>query len=204
MGKRISKKMLKQFIQSVSDIKPSRIPGDEDNQCYYSKIDGAHFTRVGMEVKGFKFLLKLGITEQLQNANNIGDNTVNIGFNPEEQKWSGWSHRAIYGFTIGSTVKKGDCAYNPTDKDDFLDDCVRFWDDENHLDTSGEHTTNEDGREGVQVSWTYDNKIPNKKLRNSISGIFTEYPDSYGKGEWTAKTIDDAKIMAKDFAEGVS
>ena len=202
--KRISKKRLDAFIESVAIKKPSSIPGDEDNLCYYSKIDSSYFTRVGMEIEGFKYLLKKGITEKLQNSNNRPDHTVNIGFNPEEQKWYGFSHRALYGFTIGSTVEKGDCAYQPVDKDDFLDDCVRFWDDDTHLNTSGEHIVNEDGSEGVQVNWVYDNKIPNKKLRNTISGIFTEYPYQYGKGEWSAKTMDDAKQMAKDFAEGVS
>ena len=35
-----------------------------------------------------------------------------IGFNPEEEKWYGWSHRAIHGFGIGDKVtsKKHLCA----------------------------------------------------------------------------------------------
>lgn len=37
-------------------------------------------------------------------------NTCSIGFCEREQKWYGWSHRAIYGFGIGDVVKKGDCA----------------------------------------------------------------------------------------------
>ena len=201
MSKRISKKMINEFIRKVADKKPSNIP-DDDAMAYYSKIDGAYFTREGMEAEGFKFLLRLGITEQLQNKSNLKYHTVNIGFNPEEQKWYGWSHRAIFGFGVGDSISKGDCAYRPVDKDDFLDDCVRFWDDENHLNTTGEHAI-DDGKEGVQVNWTYDDKIPNKKLRSTISGIFTEYPDTYGKGEWTAKAMEDAKKMAMDFAEGV-
>ena len=36
------------------------------------------------------------------------------------------------------------------------------------------------------------------------SGMFSEYPEKWGKGEWVAKTIDDAKQMAIDFARGVS
>ena len=32
-----------------------------------------------------------------------------IGFCEKEQKWYGWSHRAIYGFGIGDKVEKGDC-----------------------------------------------------------------------------------------------
>ena len=201
--KRISKKMLNTFVTNVSNKAPSRIAGDEEYSCYYSKIDGAYFTREGMESEGFKLLLKRGITEQLQNANNISGNTVNIGFNPEEQKWYGWSHRALYDFGIGSSVKRGDCAYIPTDKDDFLDDCVRFWDEEDHLNTDGEHGT-EDGEDGVHITWLYTDTIPNKLLRNTCRSIFVPYPDNYGKGEWTATTLDDAKQMAVDFACSVS
>ena len=34
--------------------------------------------------------------------------TASIGFSPSEQKWYGWSHRAIYGFGVGDEVKEGD------------------------------------------------------------------------------------------------
>jgi len=61
-----------------------------------------------------------------------------VGFCEKEQKWYGWSHRAIYGFGIGSKITKDSAAYKPD------------------------------------------------------------------KGEWTAKTLGDAKRMAKDFAEAVS
>ncbi|KKN53801.1 hypothetical protein LCGC14_0598940 [marine sediment metagenome] len=36
-------------------------------------------------------------------------NVCSIGFCEAEQKWYGWSHRAIYGFRVGDTVTKGDC-----------------------------------------------------------------------------------------------
>ncbi len=36
-------------------------------------------------------------------------NVCSIGFCEKEQKWYGWSHRAIFGFGIGSEVKEGDC-----------------------------------------------------------------------------------------------
>ena len=122
-----------------------------------------------------------------------------IGFNVKKQKWYGWSHRAIYGFGIGSTCKKGDCNYHPANKKDFIEDCILFWNDENHIQTTGIEKDN-----GVQVEWLYNNKIKNKKLRGTINSIFTEYPTSWGRGEWTAKTLNDAKQMAIDFAEGVS
>ena len=87
-------------------------------------------------VDTLKILLKKGITqfEKTEPDHCV----VSIGFNPEEEKWSGWSHRGFASFGIGSKVKKGDCAYLPQ------------------------------------------------------------------KGEWEAKTLDDAKQMAIDFANGVS
>lgn len=36
-------------------------------------------------------------------------NVCCIGFCEREQKWYGWSHRAICGFGIGDVVKEGDC-----------------------------------------------------------------------------------------------
>lgn len=48
-----------------------------------------------------KFLKKHGIKEI----------SCGLGYSETENKWYGWSHRGIYGFEIGSHVKKGDCAY---------------------------------------------------------------------------------------------
>jgi len=131
-----------------------------------------------------------------------------IGFNEKEQKWYGWSHRAICSFGISATCKKGDCGYQPVDEDDFLEDVIRFWSDESHLNIRGKHAEqeNENGimEQGVYVEWNYDFKIPNKKLHGQVSGIFTQYPEEYGRGEWKAKTLEDAKQMACNFAEGVS
>jgi hypothetical protein len=38
-----------------------------------------------------------------------GHSVCSIGFNADEQKWYGWSHRAIFGFGVGDVVKEGDC-----------------------------------------------------------------------------------------------
>lgn len=166
-------------------------------------------------------LKRLGINPEF-----IDEQTLlrSIGFSEKDGKWYGWSHRALYGFKIGSKVEKGDCAYRPVDNEDFLDDMVRFWGDEgSRLNVEGVHTTQEimysepinvgepeqkdvgSGvfEEGVYVSWVYSNNIPNEKLRNEVSGVFTSYPDEYGRGEWIAETLEDAKQMAIDFAHGV-
>ena len=97
---------------------------------YVDKSTGAYVTSVPSDGKPsgtMKFFAKHGISKVYNGS---------IGFSEKEQKWYGWSHRAIYGFGIGSKIKKGDCGYK-------------------------------------------------------------------GKA-WTAKTLDDAKQMAKDFADAVS
>lgn len=131
-------------------------------------------------------------------------NVCSIGFCETEQKWYGWSHRAIYGFGVGSTVNPGDCGYVPKDKEDFRLDCLRFWDDEHHAKTwAVGDERGPDGESGVLTSWRYDKRVSNKEKRGKIGGIFTSYPETFGRGAWTAKSLDDAKQMAIDFAEGV-
>ena len=127
-----------------------------------------------------------------------------IGFSEAEQKWYGWSHRAMRGFGIGSSVKRGDSGYVPVDMTDACDDAVRFWADEYHVKTEAFPSVDADGRQCIRVEWTYTNTVPNPKLRGEKGGTTSYPPQPFGRGEWTAETLDDAKQMAADFAEGVS
>lgn len=43
-----------------------------------------------------------------------------IGFCEAEQRWYGWSHRAICGFGIGDIVKEGDCTASSGWTDEYL------------------------------------------------------------------------------------
>lgn len=131
---------------------------------------------------------------------------VSIGFSEKENKWYGWSHRAIFGFGIGSRCKKGDCGYNAANKKDFIESCVSFWSDERCgcENITSKEIRNEEGYLGVEITWTYNDSIPNIMLRGAIETQFTPYPRKWGRGEWEAKTLADAKQMAIDFANGVS
>lgn len=182
---------VKDFLDEVAYIGYSDIEGDKSNKVYYSKFDASYITRVGME-DNVKHLADREITEEL---------THGVGFSPKENKWYGWSHRAMCGFTIGSTCIEGDCHYRASNIEDELEHAKRFWDNKDHLWTKAELM--EDGT--IHVSWEYDGTIPNKDLRNTISGADWHYdPNKFGKGEWTAETMQDAKQMAIDFNEGVS
>lgn len=48
-------------------------------------------------------------------------NVCSIGYQPEEEKWYGWSHRAMFGFGIGDTVKEGDCTATSGWTDEYLE-----------------------------------------------------------------------------------
>ena len=47
-------------------------------------------------------------------------NVCSIGYCADEDKWFGWSHRAIFGFGIGDVVKEGDCTNSSGWTDEYL------------------------------------------------------------------------------------
>lgn len=199
MKKEPTKRVLK-WLEENAKVVPSGIPGDEDGEVYVTKEGDLYITRVGME-QNVDFLAKRGITENLQSVDN--STVICVGFSPKDDKWYGWSHRAIYGFTVGSTCKKGNCHYHPANKEDFMEDCRLFWEGDPHTNVTAKEVK-KDGVLGVLVEWTCSDDVPNKDMRGEISSVFNPYPDEYGKGEWTAETMEDAHRMACDFARGVS
>ena len=70
---------------------------------YNSNVDNGY---IGSE-REYKFLVEDKGLILIQKAE-PSDNTCSIGYQPTENKWYGWSHRAINGFTIGSVVEEGD------------------------------------------------------------------------------------------------
>ena len=48
-------------------------------------------------------------------------NVCSIGFSERDQKWYGWSHRAIFGFGIGDVAKEGDSCTTSGFIDEYRD-----------------------------------------------------------------------------------
>lgn len=131
--------------------------------------------------------------------------TCSIGFCEAENKWYGWSHRAIYGFGIGSTCKRGDCAYNAPNAEAYGQQVLDFFcDEECYLSKAHTPHVNADGERGVLVTSIYSDDVPNEKLRGTQYRHFSQYPEKFGRGEWVAETMAEAKEMACDFADSVS
>lgn len=163
----------------------------------FSEIDGSY---IGSEETAKCLVFEKGIAPQAITGNDV----ASIGFSEKEQKWFGWSHRAIAGFGVGSTVSKGDCAFVPKDWDDLIECAVRFRSDDWYEDVSGIRTSDKDGQPCVRVNWRYSDNTPSEELRGT-PGYVEEYPPkTWGRGEWTAASLDDAKQMATDFAQDVS
>jgi len=165
-------------------------------------------------------LVKLGIKPELSpNTDADGRNPCcSIGFREKDQKWYGWSHRAYNGFGIGSAVVIGDCAYMPSGWDDFLAAQCAFWSGGRSINVRAERATNDDGVEFARVQWDvrpaavepdileWDAVTPvddGNANEGQITGVDDYPPESWGRGEWTASTLDDARQMAIDFAENV-
>ena len=159
---------------------------------------------IGNSKTAYMICKRRGIKPEKRNPEH---GSCSIGFCQKDQKWYGWSHRAIFGFGIGSKTSKGDCSYSPTDWDDFIEYSVRFWTQDSHEDVTGERGKDAEGRDVAIVKWVTvaDKKlVPNEAMHGKAGGVEMYPPDKWGRGEWEAKTLEDAKQMACDFAEGVS
>ena len=69
-----------------------------------------------------KFFIEHGIThvESYKDFRDTDSIVACIGFSEKEQKWYGWSHRAIFGFGIGYVAKDGDCCTDSGWTDEYL------------------------------------------------------------------------------------
>jgi hypothetical protein len=82
---RVSQKRGDQFTIRVATTKAGEYIGDPNNARY--------------------LVAALGIAPELRD---VSKTVCTIGFSAKSGKWYGWSHRAVFGFHVGSVVKAGD------------------------------------------------------------------------------------------------
>jgi hypothetical protein len=84
----------------------------DKNHFLYAVIRRSKFKELdGLYIGDIATAYSMSNLVYLQGAD-YDSKVVAVGFNKEEKKWYGWSHRGKYGFGIGSTVREGDIAYN--------------------------------------------------------------------------------------------
>lgn len=148
---------------------------------------------IGSPKDAYRLCVKFGIKPELHTRNM---NICAVGFCESESKWYGWSHRAIYGFGIGSTTKVGDCGYVPDDVNKLAEE-YKDWNDS--VEVINDTTIRVSNRTRDVVGENEDGALI---LSDSEQSAF--YEVETGRGEWVAETIEDAREMACDFASGVS
>ncbi len=181
---------VKKYLEKVAFIDDLELEGCEPAKAYYSNFDKSYITHVGLEDGGLlKFMAEHEITDEL---------THGVGFSPKENKWYGWSHRAIYGFEVGSECKKGDCHYVGSDIDEQKAAAIAFWTEDSHSNVRCEGIIEEGNDKFFDIKWDF------KDSSNGKCSGSNHFITPLGRGEWTAKTLEDAKLMAIDFNKGVS
>jgi hypothetical protein len=109
-------------LQKHFNVVWENIPGGDDTgemwHYVYSKIDGGE---IGTPESAYA-LLQRGLCgiQKSKPENNVCSIGYKIGKTAEDQKWFGWSHRAMYGFGIGDVVKEGDCCASSGWTDEYL------------------------------------------------------------------------------------
>jgi predicted small secreted protein len=117
-----------------------------------------------------------------------------IGFSEKEKKWYAWrkmNFANMKSFGIGTTTNFGDDIFVPSNLVDFFHH-VRF------MFVSYDRVT-------ISVNTTPQNCISvhalnHKDLKGCIQKKFF-YPKNWGRGSWTALSLEDAREMAVEYAE---
>ena len=171
----------KTYISRGYEVRDEFWKGPEKMEQVLMKRQAYNFNGdwIGKSKWAYRLYNRYGVThtEKIKENHSV----CSIGFSEEEQKWYGWSHRAICGFEVGSTVKFGDSAFVASNMEERILSAMNFF--KKSREEAIEYIKNEDKQRASDDTWG---------------------PFKYGRGKWTAKTLSDAKQMAIDFAESVS
>jgi hypothetical protein len=148
-----------------------------------------------------------------------GLNVCCIGFSGTEHIWYGWNDEECCGFGIGSRIEIGHIAYRPKCRTDFIE---MLW---KKYEGNPDNTNIKIRPEVDGITVTYDTVKPEEddaELREQLIAFqeqynidkpidinpvhqewFMPYPETWGKGEWEALTLEDAKQMAIDYVNSL-
>lgn len=141
----------------------------EYGEMWCSKEDGSPVVLVGQEEE-LKFYTDLGITD------NAG---YHIGFNKDKQCWVSWWQDEAVEFKIGSKVEKFGKAFIAKDKHELLEHVKHVY---KNVDVTD-----------ISLNGHFNSVIVKT---GNLTRLFELLGN--GKGEWVAKSLEDAKQMAKE------
>lgn len=91
--------------------------GDDEQELVMKSAYTPSGDYIGSSKWAHRLVVKRGIKPEKANQDH---SVCSIGFSERSQKWYGWSHRAIYGFSVGDTVKEDDCCAVSGWTDEYL------------------------------------------------------------------------------------
>lgn len=138
---------------------------------------------------------------------NINYSLETIGFSESQQRWYGWSPKAICGFGRGSKIQKGSIAYIPFTPEELIEEYIDANDpnDEAERQKLKAQCRILPDRLGIMI-FPEEPQDLSKSHNIVIKGQILcyaplkQYKVSCGLGAWQAHTLTDAKRMAIDFA----
>jgi hypothetical protein len=203
----------------------SSVKKNHDVNSYIATVDKdhtalalAHYNGVLIGTLPFaNHLIALGITEpEMHNVNTHGDiPRCNIGYSKKYDSWSGWSYNDLYHFKVGSTVTKGDIAYVENDPIVVINDvkehygrlCDLLEVDMNVVYNSINNSVKCKLPQAQNVDELSKGLVNGERRqvdKDDVNFELTDVEFKMGRGEWTATTLDDAKLMAMDYANQIS
>lgn len=133
-----------------------------------------------------------GIYTQVQNHKNDPSLDANMLFSTPCSEWAAFNeNNLLASFQIGSTCKKGDIHFVPSNRKELFEQEALYWD-KHGFEVESWQKCNETGGINFVLS------IKNGQFKKPVEYL-AKPPKSYGRGEWTAETLEDAKQMCIDY-----
>lgn len=100
------------------EVRTERVPvGDDEQKVTLKSAYTPEGHYIGNSRDAHRLIVQRGIKPEKARSDH---NVCSIGFCEREQKWYGWSHRAIFGFSVGDVVSEGDCTAGSGWTDEYL------------------------------------------------------------------------------------
>ena len=119
----ISRKNFKAGYVLVKGIIDGSEYGCDDYEMTHAETPSGDY--IGNSKDAFHICKKRGIKPEKAKPTH---GFCSIGFCEKEQKWYGWSHRAMYGFGVGSAISKGDCGFMPDTPEELIEEHAHWLD----------------------------------------------------------------------------
>ena len=150
MGRKSNATKIRELLATDHELIDYKDNGTDFGMCWMHKVTGKYFTSNADNILlRSRFLLDHNIDSQI---------THGLGFSSNASIWYGWSRRAICGFIIGSSIKKGDCAYVSDSIQNQIDAVNSFWiDDKYHTKTTTSIRFNKsENKNMLYTEWKYN------------------------------------------------